>query len=56
MFCFEIMFSQMPIDMKITFLLLGTHDQMFASVTLFAKVYLLFCVMYGNIVITILIN
>ena len=46
------MFSQMPINMKITFLLLGTHDQRFASVTLFAKVYLLFCTMYGNIVIT----
>ena len=56
MFCFDIMFSQMPINMKITFLLLGTHDQRFASVTLFAKVYLLFCTMYGNIVITILIN
>ena len=56
MFYFDIMFSQMTINMKITFLLLGTHDQRFASVTLFAKVYLLFCTMYGNIVITILIN
>ena len=56
MFCFDIMFSKMPINMKITFLLLGTHDQRFASVTMFAKVYLLFCRMYGNIVITILIN
>ena len=56
MFCFDIMFSQMPINMKITFLLLGTHDQRFVSVTLFAEVYLLFCTMYGNIVITILIN
>ena len=34
--------------MKITFLLHGTHDQRFASVTLFAEVYLLFCTMYGN--------
>ena len=56
MFCFDIMFSQMLINMKITFLLLGTHDQRVASVTLFAEVYLLFCTMYGNIVITILIN
>ena len=64
MFCFDIMLSQMPINMKmtfllnmkITFLLLGTHDQRFASVTLFVEVYLLFCTMYGNIVITILVN
>ena len=56
MFYFDIMFSQMPINMKITFLLLGIHDQRFASVTLFAEVYLLFCTMYGHIVITILIN
>ena len=41
MFCFDVMFSQMPINMKITFLLLGTHGQRFASVTLFADVYLL---------------
>ena len=40
MFCFDVMFSFMP--MKMTFLLLGTHDQRFASVTLFADVYLLF--------------
>ena len=32
----------MPINMKITFLLLGTYGQRFASVTLFANVYLLF--------------
>ena len=38
--CFDAMFSLMP--MKMTFLLLGTHDQKFASVTLFADVYLLF--------------
>ena len=56
MYCFDIMFSQMPINMKITLLLLGTHDQRFASVTLLAEVYLLFCTMYGNLVITILIN
>ena len=56
MFCFDMMFSQMPVNMKITFLLLGAHDQRFALVTLFAEVYLLFCTMYGNIVITILIN
>ena len=56
MFCFDIIFSQMQIKMKITFLLLGTHDQRFASVTLFAEVYLLFCTMYRNIVITVLIN
>ena len=37
MFCFDIMFGQMPINMKIAFLLLGTHDQRFASVTLFAN-------------------
>ena len=37
MFYFDIMFSQMPINMKITFLLLGTHDQRFASVTLLLR-------------------
>ena len=40
MFCFDAMFSLMP--MKITFLLLGTHDQRFASMALLDNVYLLF--------------
>ena len=31
MFYFDIMFSQMPIDIKIKFLLIGTHDQRFAG-------------------------
>ena len=46
-FGFDAMFSLML--MKITFLLLGTHDQRFASVTLFAYVYLLLVQCMGKL-------